>query len=223
MRYYIYISTLKINMLFDQIPLSIKHKVAAELKIDLKLLSATLKNSPTTETTISKLELITKSLEAEGEMGDVWNPKEYFCGVMNMGWGPPLFMHHCDEETEDQMVFFGGSPDNKLMVGLIGSQAHMLGEAGINPVHASYARPSFFRKIAEEIRQIPLKEIEENLYGTRSATRQAAFHWKGETELVEFAAKAFITEENLLVGSPLYVSFAKKPGERTMFSQSIVP
>lgn len=38
MKYYIYISSLKVDMLFEQLPAPLKKKIAAELKIDLKIL-----------------------------------------------------------------------------------------------------------------------------------------------------------------------------------------
>ena len=58
-------------MLFDQIPSQIKKRIAAELKIDLGVFSTTIKTLPDSETTISKLQLVLKHLEREGEIGDV--------------------------------------------------------------------------------------------------------------------------------------------------------
>lgn len=206
-KYYIYISYTKVDMLFNQIPVDLKKRVAAELKIDLKFISTTFKEAVASETLISKLNLVTKAIEESGDMGDISNPKQYFAGKLDMGWGTPAFMHHLDEPKKEEMVMFGGSPDSEKIVGLVGSRAHMLGEVG-NPVHASYARPDFLRKIADGLSESPSEVNSEDMYGAFYATRHAALFWEGETQYVEFTAKTFLSREDILLGSPLYVALA---------------
>lgn len=226
MKYYIYVSKLKVDMLFDQIPLGIKHKVASELKIDLKLISATLKGQANLETTMSKLSFVIKTIETGGEMGDVWNPKDYFCGSINMCWAPLSFFF--DETDKEGMVMFSGAVDQELRVGLIGSKTHMLGESG--PSHfVEYAEATFCRKIAagirerkiaEGIRELSEKEIE-NLHGTAYAIHEMAKFEQLRTQKVEFAAKTFLNYEDTLIGSPLYVALAKND-DRKIFGQSLL-
>jgi hypothetical protein len=213
MKYYVYISTAKVDMLFNQIHTELRKKIATELKIDLKILSTTFKEDVTSETTISKLDLVIKSLADSGEIGDLSSPKQYFAGRLNMGWGPPEFMHFQDESEKEKMVIFGGSPDEKKIVGLIGSKAHLLGETG-SPVHASYARPDFLRKVAEGMRQLSSQEIADNMYGMYYATREVALFWEGNTQRVEFVAKTFVMENDILIGSPLYVALASDIAEK---------
>jgi len=211
MKYFLYMSTLKVNMLFEQIPLSIKKRVAAELKIDLKVFSATFKEASTSETTISRLQLVIKSLESADEIGDLWNPKEYFAGELNMGWGAlgPA-------SSDASMVLFGGSLADKRFVGLIGSKAHMLGEVS-KSVHTGYAQPGYFRYLAEAIK-IPDWKVSSVTKGTLFAIGELVIN-KEDAERVEFVAKTFLSEQGLLLGSPLYVAFAKREKEKELFSQ----
>ena len=95
--------------------------------------------------------------------------------------------------------------DPKTGVALIGSESHLIGEAG-TPVHAAYARPSFLRKLADGIRELGQKEIEENSYGTYYAARGVAFFHEGDTLPVEFVAKYLLKMGDVLIGSPIYVA-----------------
>lgn len=100
MRYYVYVSDVKIDMLFAQIPRSLLARVAGDLKLDLKLLSVTLKKETLPETRYSKLDVVTQALREAGEIGTIEQPKQYFSGAMSMGWGPPIFMHHAEERSD---------------------------------------------------------------------------------------------------------------------------
>lgn len=223
MKYFLYISTLKVSMLFDQIPLSIKKRVAAELKIDLKVLSATFKGVNTSETTISKLQLVIKCLESENEIGDLWNPKDYFAGEAKMGWGALEYDEAINDEPKEGMVIFGGLREDMLPIGLIGSRAHMLGEVG-RSVHAAYTFPSFVRKVADGIRFERDKDILTEPSGRGILfTVGKLIVGKEDVERVEFVAKTFSLDKSLLLGSPLYVALSKKEREKELFSQFLSP
>lgn len=59
MKYYIYISDAKVDMLFPQVPHDIKKKVATEWKMDLKLLSAARKvETESEDNRIARLETV---------------------------------------------------------------------------------------------------------------------------------------------------------------------
>ena len=208
MKYFLYISTLKVNMLFDQIPSQIKKRIAAELKIDLGVFSTTIKTLPDSETTISKLQLVLKHLEREGEIGDVWTPKAYFEGTMNMNWGTIIFARQEEPSVKD-MVRFGGIID-KIRVCLVGSNAHMLGEAG-KPVHADYSRPSFIRSVADDVRDASVDEFEAD-YAARDLLANID-RGVDDTQSVEFVAKTYLVEDEkhgaIRLGSPLFVASAK--------------
>jgi hypothetical protein len=218
MKYFIYISTLKVNMLFDQIPPQLNKRIAAELKIDLGVFSTTVKTLTDSDTTISKLQLVLKHLEQINELGNVWTPKQYFSGTMNMNWGTIIFPREWESPVKD-MVRFGGIIDN-LRVCLVGSNSHMLGETG-KPVHASYSRPDFVRKIANDIRDASFNEEAPPSF---IANDLLADINRGidDTQYVEFVAKTYFVEDKIhagiRLGSPLFVAEAKKDTGKAIFS-----
>ena len=206
MRYYVYVSDIKIDMLFEQLPKKWLDHAALELKIDAKILAGSLKKDPSTETRYHKLKLVIEALRASGEIGNYEAPKSYFSGSMAMGWGPPKFMHLADEKAE-LMVLFGGSPDGKQGVALIGSAAHLLGEVG-TPVHAFYARPQFLQKLAHGIQDFSEKEFNDNIMGTYNLAREVSLFPEGATHPVEFVEKYLLQRGDTLIGTPLYVAIA---------------
>jgi hypothetical protein len=227
MKYYVYISTLKVNMLFDQIPIRIRQKIASEVKLDLKVFSATFKSVSNLETTISKLNLIAKVLELENKIGTVSNPKEYFAGEMNMGWGPLNFNQRIRSDfklrrygdgikslLEKRMVIFGGLESNGVVVALVGSKAHMIGEVG-DPVHCFYIAPVFFKSIANAIKSSPLSPNGHQVSETCQMLEELVKY--GGTSRVQFVAKTYVFEQSLLLGSPLYVAFANGQNQEDLF------
>ncbi|MCI0689871.1 MAG: hypothetical protein L0Y54_21920 [Sporichthyaceae bacterium] len=55
MKYYLYVSDRKVDMLFDQIPRRLRRRLAAEAKVDLKVASVTLTSAHDDHTRYSKL------------------------------------------------------------------------------------------------------------------------------------------------------------------------
>lgn len=213
MKYYIYISPLKVDMLFEQLPAPLKKKIAAELKIDLKILSTTITSQALSETTFSKLELVTGVLKKAGEVGDLTNPKEYFAGELDMAWGQPEL---ADDPDSEKVVVFAGAT-NQQLVGLVGSKAHMLGEVG-NPVHAYYSDANNLRMIAQSLPGISPHDREATKINMKDPTTAYAGQ-QSQYQRVEFLAKTFLAGAapdyyspytEILFGSPLYVAFAKK-------------
>src|SRR4051794_34822239 len=87
MRYYVYVSDAKLDMLAPQIPAKIRNSIAAELKLDLKLLSLTMKSKDSEETRYSKLSLVTEYLRKHEDVGSVDDPHPFFAGSLTMVWG----------------------------------------------------------------------------------------------------------------------------------------
>ena len=67
LRYLVYLSDSKIEMLLDQMPVSLRKEMASELKVDLKLLSVKLSRPATlasAATRLSKLAVVERHLDA---------------------------------------------------------------------------------------------------------------------------------------------------------------
>ena len=122
MKYYIYISDTKVDMLYPQIPKSILKKIASSLSIDLKLfgteLSIGAKGNPSEETRYAKVRIVSEYIEKHLDVGSVDAPSTYFKGTLPMRW--------TDRETMHGKVFFGGTTTHTV-IGLIGSQQHIIG------------------------------------------------------------------------------------------------
>lgn len=123
MKYYIYISDAKVDMLFPQIPHEAKKKVAKELKIDFKIFGASRKTEiEVEENRITRLEAVVAYLSEFGEVGSVDEPGKYINGTMPLTWGPVKVK----DSRHTPFVYFSGET-RRTVVGLGGSKKHMIG------------------------------------------------------------------------------------------------
>ena len=120
MKYYIYISDDKIDMLYPQIPKPLLQRIAADLKIDLKLFGAEVsvasKSSPSDETRYDKVRLVSEFIEKHQDVGSIDAPSTYFKGTLFMKYGSPVKV----------VIYFGGVTSNTIL-GLCGSLKHVIG------------------------------------------------------------------------------------------------
>jgi hypothetical protein len=89
LRFYIYISDYKLDMLYEQISPARRRRISGELKVDLKLAGLTLRGSEQSEATrMTKLRAVERYINKYHDVGDVSNPgQEFFRGCMEMQWG----------------------------------------------------------------------------------------------------------------------------------------
>lgn len=129
MKYYIYLSETKVDMLYEQIPKRLKDRLATELKIDLKFLSTTFTEEASEGTRIAKLKVVTEYIKNNLPLGTVDMPKKYFQGSLRLHWG--LFKN---------MAYFCGMTERTIF-GLGGSFANVIGSVGKQP-RLSHLSPS---------------------------------------------------------------------------------
>jgi hypothetical protein len=123
MKYYLYISDAKIDMLYPQVPHPVKEKVSTKFGFDLKILQASrTTEAPSDENRISRLEIVAEFIRESGNLGTVDKPDEYVGATMSMNLlavpsARPLFM------------YFGGIEKSvgSHQVGLWGSMKHFIG------------------------------------------------------------------------------------------------
>ena len=83
MKYYLYVSHAKVDMLLQQIPYEAKKKIAAEFKVNFGVLSASRKSeSETTENSIARLDVLCEFIRKYGDTGTVDSPGEYVADSM---------------------------------------------------------------------------------------------------------------------------------------------
>lgn len=89
LRYYIYISDYKLDMLYEQISPTLRRRLSGELKIDLKLAGLTLTGGEQPDATrMTKLRAIEHHIDKHHHVGDISDPgREFFRGTMDMQWG----------------------------------------------------------------------------------------------------------------------------------------
>jgi len=71
MKYYLYISNSKLDMMFPQVPSKLADQVATELGINTGVLRASVKAREVTETRVSKLQVVTQYLLESDQVGDI--------------------------------------------------------------------------------------------------------------------------------------------------------
>jgi hypothetical protein len=131
-RYYIYVSDAKVEMLYEQLPRPLLSRLAAEVKVDLKVIGVTIKQAESQPTVrAAKLAIVERYLESQFPVGTIENPGSYFRGCMSMKWGWARL------EREEAMALFVGHKESETVV-LGGSRKHVLGEMPSEGPGASY-------------------------------------------------------------------------------------
>jgi hypothetical protein len=211
LKYYLYVSDSKLAMLYDQMPENTRSKLATELKIDLKLISATVKKGEGQQNQFSKLRLLTEYLNESGEVGSIEFPGKYFAGSLPMRWGiwgedwsPP----------EQRIVYFTGVA-GETTVGLGGSPEHMIGPGRKEPVLDSMGGKSNLLRILSALSKEPELSSRLQRYQGFEAERaalaitQSVDKLPGPAQSLEFLAKSLMTGPGVLLGTPLYVALAE--------------
>jgi hypothetical protein len=214
MKYYIYISDTKVDMLYPQIPKPLLKKIASNLSIDLKLLGAEVnigaKSNPSDETRYAKVRIVSEYIEKHLDVGTVDAPSTYFKGQLSLRQGT----------FKDQVAYFGGETAQTVL-GLCGSIKHVIGSNMGTEIHTFnsalyafeimiadviseaklvYNDTSAENKIDEEIEQDALIAI---VYLTKNQ--------KGHKQQFEFLAKTLLqghsyTKHYVVFGTPIYVA-----------------
>jgi hypothetical protein len=116
LKYYVYISQSKVDMLHSQIPSSIRSKLEAEVKLNLQLAEISFSKKQFSDNLYTKLNLVIDYLTKQNLIGNINEPLEYFRGILYMGWA----------QIYPSVIFFGGT-SNETTVGLGGSMNNLLG------------------------------------------------------------------------------------------------
>jgi hypothetical protein len=203
-KYYVYISDAKVDMLFPQVPHDIQNKVALEFKIDLKLFSASRKSETESENNrIARLEAVVDFIRQYGNVGTVDEPNDYIEDTLAMAWSDRV-------PCAEGMAYFAGETD-KTLVGLGGSVHHIIG----NSASEMYATSSSIPAVIEFLfRKKDQNESDESVPHMAKSMRNAMSGIFGPTQELEFLAKRLAywpstpEQPNLLLASSLYVAAA---------------
>jgi len=214
-KYYVYISPSKIDMLFHQIPKELQSSIQKGLEIDLKLIKMSFSEKQIDETLYSKLSIVIKYLEKNGGIGDVFTPKEYFKGLLFMEWA----------QIHASVVFWGGKV-NDIAIGLGGSMNNVLGHETKDVEKGISHTPWLVSLLSQEVESIIKPSIvQENEFikdGESEFERRvlaSTYSWADDLSIrsyqkCEFVAKKlrFANYQNhrVLLGTPLYVAITER-------------
>ncbi|MGE5113062.1 MAG: DUF7019 family protein [Acidobacteriaceae bacterium] len=222
-KYFVYISTAKIEMLLPQVDEQLKTKTASEWKLDLKFLSYTrrVEHEPS-QTAEAKLAAIVAYLDSKECIGTVDEPKEYFRGRMPMRWG--IYEDHGRPEEEPPLVYFGGF-SGKTILGLGGSTRHVIGMKGASSTTSRSVTPYL---VAHLLSEMGVSREGWSAFGPRNDTKYHALEavavatamLREPTVELEFVAKSLLrgknyysgwddSAETVLLGTPLYVAMTQ--------------
>jgi hypothetical protein len=208
LRYYLYISASKIEMLYPQLSADVKEKKAAEWKIDVKFLSYSRKseNEPT-DTQPARLEAIVETLNMQEKIGTIEEPREYFAGCIKMRWG--IYADNGRPNDEPPLIYFGGTSDDTVC-GLGGSSRHVIGFRGAGNTGSRSVTPYLIVHLLSGL-DIPAKGWNASLQRkdteqhVREALAAANQYLTGPELQMEFVAKTLLIGRDFLLGTPLYV------------------
>ena len=200
MKYYIYISKTKVEMLYPQIPPDFLEGASTEIKVNLGVVSMTLKGGKTsTEAELpEKLAAVTEFILARKEVGTIDAPKSYIRGTL------PLKYSLLGNYGLD-IAFFGGV-FNGIKVGLIGSSSSLVGH--VEKVETSHAADdyvlSFLKKMTEsDDEQSPAYP---RYLSFEEAIQFALDNVRASVHDLDFLARVLHKEGDLLVATPMYVA-----------------
>lgn len=191
LKYYLYLSQLKIGLLAAQVASSAQRE--SELAVDLKVVRYSRKAVLPERHDLDKLEKIIRHLQDADQIGAAAESRPYFQSCLEMRW--TVF-------PTSGIVVFAGTLDDQVIV-LGGSASHVVGGGDADPVGS--VPPYLFRKL-QELRADAGEFDDERFHETLSQIGAAL---PGPTQRVEFIAKRLVEKsgpDGTLLGSPIYVA-----------------
>lgn len=228
-KYYLYVSDTKLNMLYEQIYKT--SKKSQKTAIGGKVLGLTASSESIEEETADrddKIKAVEEELLDRQLVGTPEMPKEYFKGKMLMRWG---MFDDCGTRPEGEapLVYFSGI-DMKipLLIGLGGSSKHVLGQDGATSTHSRSYTPTIVRWLLSALETdkpptirpwIEKHSEDQELSGAMAA---ALHNLRPPTQELEFLAKTLfegeihrhehligVSSAKVILGTPLYVILSR--------------
>lgn len=218
LRYFVYLSDTKVQMLFPQLPQRLQHRggsVSTEVKVRLGVFEASARRDPPGRTVDSdrfeKLRAVCGFLQSDAsQLGTLDDPRQFFAGRLNMNWGSL-------KEYGADIVFFGGETA-RTTIALVGSRQSIVGEAPVSDsghaldyylfkfLSASEANPRSFSLDALG----PSGGATESYLTLASSFNRYMGRVANRSQRLEFVARTLFRQDEdahqILIGSPLYVA-----------------
>lgn len=215
LRYYVYISDAKVDMLLAQIDPGFARTRSAEVSVSLPGVGAKRAVGGTAPDRVSRLERVMRYLHDHGDMGTVDEPGQFFWGLLPMQWGSV-------PTTEDPSPVYFGGRTKRTIVCLGGSSTHVLGAAATGHDQAHSQLPALLSGLVtpgDAGEDVPVS-LDHADHAALAAVHQANARLRGPAQNLEFVAKRLLAgpspypeidgrdDMTVLLGSPLYVALA---------------
>jgi hypothetical protein len=198
-KYYLYISSTKVDSLLPQIPPKFVKSFEAEIKINAGMLSATVKGKPVSEQPelSARVGLLSAYLEEKEQIGSIMLPDRYIKGVASLQYGVVA-------EYASDLAFFGGYVDG-VKIGLIGASSSLIGSVSSSDAnHAPYYYTlKFLNGLAQSDKKMPRKPP---YYSYSQAIDIALQALPPVSSRVEFLARTLYSKADIIVATPIYVA-----------------
>lgn len=204
MKYYVYISDAKVDMLYPQVPHSIKKKVATEFGVDLRILKASRKaETESEENRITRLETILSFIHEYGRVGSIDNPDEYIEDVLSMSFV---------DFTKLGAIYLSGET-KETALGLAGSARHLIGAPPAEPVDIKKATSSMLWRIVQLLETVDEKNGPGAYESWMTIVDRVDLLGQYPKERLQFFAKRLAFglgsyHAKVLLASPLYIAKA---------------
>jgi hypothetical protein len=208
-RYYAYVSDAKLDMLYDQIPAKIRSRLVAELKLDVKVVSLSLRERESDATRYGKLDVVESYLERHVDVGSIAEPAAWFRGRVSLRSG--LYRN-----APGGLAYFSGL-DGGVRLALIGSARHLIGsQTSPAEIGLSYSGLPALFTILRRDEASPAQEQDDEQRAV-AEVREFADALGGLPEPSEFLARRLLHGPvadagdgvtHVLLGTPLYVALA---------------
>jgi hypothetical protein len=213
LKYYVYLSATKVDMLYSQIPPAFLKGAEAELKINLAVVSSSIKGRGPEEATElpARTAAVASYIREQNGVGTVDNPQQWIEGGTSMRWG-------CVREYASDIAFFGGKVGDKT-IALLGSSDSLIGAPKVSEAsHAPfYYTMRFFNQMLEN-RRFKIADDDHPTdegpvgkppyYSYDDSVKIALGALAGSDAKLEFLAFVLHKENKLIVATPLYVALS---------------
>ena len=210
LRYYVYLSNAKVDMLLAQVDPGFARRRTTEVSVNLPGVGAR-RGVDADPDRVSRLERVVRYLEDHGDLGTVDEPGQYFWGLLPMRWGRAA-------APEPGPVYFGGRTELTIVC-LGGSASHLIGAAaGSAPGYSQL--PMLLAGLADPDSDVDEESLDQADEAALAAVHQAGARLRGPAQNMEFVAKRLLSgpspypeidqrdDMTVLLGSPLYVALA---------------
>jgi hypothetical protein len=215
MKYFVFVSDAKVDMLLPQIPQKLKSKLAAEIGVNIGVLTASLKSERDVDEKadrISRLNAVIKFLRKTEDVGSIDEARNWIEGTEDVRVTYP--------SEEREAVFFVGRSRAQTRFALAGSSAHLTSRGASNTTDIGW---SFLPDLLMQLRPAITTFEDPRFKNEIALTKDTESEWiefvtvleehaPGPPMRVNFFAKRLLAAKhpylgfNALLATPLYVA-----------------